>query len=217
MFESGGVAPEIGGSEFENLVHASRKGELNAEIVGVVSNHANGGVRARAGRLEVPFFHFASPWNATRYQEVAMRSDANFFALSGWDKYVVGLDLDTCFSSKTVFNIHHGPLPDSGGQGMYGHRVHRRVIATFRRGEIRDTAVTMQFVTANGYNCGPVFFRHRIPILEREMPEALAKRVGEWGHRLQPQVTDWVVNGLVRWDGVNWDSLRIPETIRSGC
>jgi len=216
VFASGGSDPANGGSGFENLVRASRDRELEADIVGVVSNHPNGGVRRRAGRLEIPFHYFTSPWSPQRHQEIARQSEADFFALSGWLKHVVGLDPATSFSSRTVFNIHPGPLPDFGGNGMYGHRVHARVMAGFRRGEIRDTAVSMHFVTP-GYDRGPVFHRHRIPIMKDDTPESLGRRVNEWEHRLQPQVTNWVVNGLIEWDGVNPDSLRMPDLIHRGC
>jgi folate-dependent phosphoribosylglycinamide formyltransferase PurN len=40
VFASG--TPTRGGSGFQNLVEASRDGRLKANIVGVVSNHANG-------------------------------------------------------------------------------------------------------------------------------------------------------------------------------
>lgn len=43
VFASG--TKDGGGSGFENLVNATKKGILNAEIIAVVSNHENGGVR----------------------------------------------------------------------------------------------------------------------------------------------------------------------------
>ena len=212
VFASGGEKPESGGSGFENLVMASRDGRLNADIVGVVSNHANGGVRMRAHRLGIPFIHFTSPWNAERYQKIARDSDAHFFALSGWLQHVVGLDRTTRFSSKTVFNIHPGPLPEFGGNRMYGHHVHERVIGSFRRGERKNSAVSMHFVTEE-YDSGPIFLHFPVTIDEFDTPETLAARVNGWEHRLQPTVTDMVVKRLIRWDGVNPSSLVVPPNL----
>ena len=53
IFASG--TKDGGGSGFENLVNAAGNGILNAEILAVVSNHENGGVRERADRLGIKF------------------------------------------------------------------------------------------------------------------------------------------------------------------
>ena len=56
IFASG--TKDGGGSGFENMVNAIRSSILNAEILAVVSNHKNGGVRERADRLGIHFVHF---------------------------------------------------------------------------------------------------------------------------------------------------------------
>src|SRR6185312_13666500 len=53
-----------GGSGFENLV---RSPEVDAEIIGVVSNHERGGVRMRSERLGVPFIYFPGPFTESGY------------------------------------------------------------------------------------------------------------------------------------------------------
>jgi phosphoribosylglycinamide formyltransferase-1 len=208
IFASG--SSEGGGSGFENLVGASRTGLLNSEIVGVVSNHENGGVRERADRLGIPFFFFSKPWTSERYQYFAEKTKTDFFALSGWLKLVVGLDPRTRFNSKTVFNIHPGPLPQFGGPGLYGHHVHEAVIEAFHRGEIKYSAVSMHFVSAE-YDRGPIFFQLKTGIRNDDTPHSLAQRINKLEHEYQPKITNMVVNGLIRWDGVNSDSLELPQ------
>jgi len=207
VFASG--SSEGGGSGFEKLVLASRGGPLNADIVAVVSNHANGGVRARAEKLGVSFLHFTKPWSGEAYQRLASESGADFFALSGWLKLVAGLNPATHFNTKTVFNIHPGPLPKFGGPGLYGHHVHEAVISAFKRGEITHSAISMHFVTEE-YDRGPMFLDYRIKINADDTPESLAYRVNQFEHYYQPRITDLVVNGLIKWDGVNADSLVCP-------
>lgn len=208
VFASGSA--EGGGSGFENLVLASRGGPLEADIIAVVSNHANGGVWARADKLGVPFLHFAKPWTDEAYQRFASESGADFFALSGWLKLVTGLDPATRFNSRTVFNIHPGPLPDFGGPGLYGHHVHEAVIAAHGRGEITHSAVFMHFVTGE-YDRGPVFFRCNVKINDDDTPDSIGTRVNQQEHIHQPKITGMVVNGLIKWDGVNPDSLEVPS------
>jgi phosphoribosylglycinamide formyltransferase-1 len=210
VFASGSA--EGGGSGFEKLVEASRDTRLEADIVGVVSNHESGGVQKRAEKLGVKFFHFPGPWTADRYQRLAEESHADFFALSGWLKLVVGLDLATRFSSRTVFNIHPGPQEFSG-PGMYGHHVHEAVLAAYRAGTITHTGLFMHFVTEE-YDRGPVFFKFRAELIPDDTAETIGKRVNLAEHQLQPLVTDHVVKGNICWDGINPSTLVVPKGMR---
>ncbi|HEX8994314.1 MAG TPA: formyltransferase family protein [Candidatus Paceibacterota bacterium] len=209
VLASGGSEPDSGGSGFENLIHSCRIGQLKAQIVGVVCNHEHGGVRTRADRHGVRFFHFPGPWTAERYQEIAEKSEADFFACSGWLKLVCGLDPKTQFNSRTVFNIHPGLLPQFGGPGMWGHHVHEAVMEAYRRGEITHSGMCMHFVTEQ-YDRGPVFCRREVTIKEDDTPDTLGKRVNECEHEWQPIMTNRVVHGQIRWDGKDPRSLVLP-------
>ena len=202
-----------GGSGFENLVNSVRKGQLHADIVGVVSNYENGGVREKADRLDIPFYYDTGPWTAEKYQEITAKAGADYFPLSGWMVKIKGLDLNTKFNSRTVFNIHPGPLPDFGGKGMHGHHVHKAVWAAYQRGEIIETAVTMHFVDEL-FDHGPIFFKLQIPIKGIGDAEELGGVVNHYEHLFQPIVTNMVVNGLIHWDGINTESLIIPKNYK---
>ena len=200
IFASG--SKDGGGSGFENLVVASRNGVLNANIVAVVSNYEHGGVAERAEKLKIKFIHFSAPWEAEIYRKIAEENDADFIALSGWLKMVVGLN------PKNTFNIHPGPLPAFGGKGMYGHYVHEAVMEAYKRGEVKTAGLTMHFVTDDKqYDRGPIFFEAEVPIMQGDTPETLAKRVNEAEHKWQPIITGKVVSGEIKWDGLNQDSL----------
>jgi phosphoribosylglycinamide formyltransferase-1 len=192
-----------GGSGFETLGIGAREGVLDAEIVGVVSNHKDGGVRRIADKFGIPFFYFGPPWSYVGYVLFARESGAEFFALSGWIKKVEYLD------PRVTFNIHPGPVPTFGGRGMYGHHVHERVMQAYRAGIITHTMVCMHFVTKQ-YDEGPCFFRRRVPIQPDDTPETLGKRVNDCEHRWQPYVTNLVVNRQIQWDGKDIASLRVP-------
>jgi phosphoribosylglycinamide formyltransferase-1 len=204
VFSSG--TAEGGGFGVENLVTKSRKGGvLDAEIVGVVSNHENGGVRKRAKNLGIRFFHFPEPWDADGYREIAQESGADFFALSGWLKFVVGLD------PRVTFNIHPGPLPMTAG--MYGLDVHKAVFRAFRRGEITHSTICMHFVNEE-LDGGPIFFRHHTPIEEDDSTEFLNEIAKAREHHWQPKITNLVVHGKIAWDGRNPGSLIVPPRYR---
>ena len=200
IFASG--TKDGGGSGFENLVKASERGELQANIVAVVSNHEHGGVAQRAKKLGINFIYFPTPWTAESYRKIAEENGADFVALSGWLKMVVGLN------PKNTFNIHPGPLPAFGGVGMYGHHVHEAIMEAYKKGEVKSSGVTMHFVTDDKqYDRGPIFFEAEVPIMPDDTAETLARRVNGAEHKWQPTITNKVVTGEISWDGQNRDSL----------
>ncbi len=178
-----------GGSGFQELVEFSRTDPLvlDADIVGVVSNHEYGGVRKKADTLKVPFWYFPGSFQATHYQNLVAGFRADYVMLSGWLKPVRGLD-----PARTV-NIHPGPLPKFGGQGMYGHHVHEAVLAAYFRGEVTQSAVTMHFVTEE-YDQGPVFFEFPVLIRPDDTADTLAKRVNEKERAWQAFILNQVVH-----------------------
>ncbi len=182
-----------GGSGFQELVEFSRTDPpvLDAQIVGVVSNHPNGGVRQKADTLRVPFEHWSGPFDAKGYRALVEGYRADFVMCSGWLKFMRGLD-----PARTV-NIHPGPLPRFGGPGMYGHHVHEAVMAAYRRGEIAQSAVTMHFVDDVAYDNGPTIFQ--MPVLIRPDDDAvtLARRVNEKERAWQSHILNLVVHGYI--------------------
>lgn len=214
-----------GGSGFENLVKASNEGVLEADIVGVVSNHEHGGVREKAKNLGIPFIFFPGPYTAEEYQETVKRvfnspgllksengaSPSEWVALSGWLKMVKGLD------PAHTFNIHPALLSQFGGkfggEGMYGHHIHEAIKQALDAGLITESGISMHFVT-DEYDRGPVFFEHRVPLekgmTEEQIAEAVYAAELEW----QPKITNMVVHRQISWDGKDSTTLVVPPDLK---
>jgi len=188
VFASGD--PKGGGSGFQELVEFSRTTPpvLDAQIIGVISNHESGGVRRRADALHIPFEYWPGPYDANGYRAFLEKYQADFVMCSGWLKFVKGLD-----PARTV-NIHPGPLPRFGGAGLYGHYVHEAVMVAYHRGEITQSAVTMHFVDEKAYDHGPIIFQMPVLIRPDDDPESLAKRVNEKERAWQSYILNLVVH-----------------------
>jgi phosphoribosylglycinamide formyltransferase-1 len=193
-----------GGSGVRELAIKVRAGKLNAEIVGVVSNHEHTPVQEIAAEYRIPFYHFPEPHLAEGYQHLVQITETEWVALSGWLKLAQGLE-----PAKTI-NIHPGPLPDFGGQGMYGRRVHEVVLEAFAAGRITHSAVSVQFV-APEYDKGPVFFSLPVEMLKDDTPETLEARVNRAEHKWQWWVTNLVVNGQIKLRGKR---VKVPDWYR---
>lgn len=204
IFASG--TKDGGGSCFEALVDAQKCGIFDVEIVGVVSPHRKGGVRKIADNAGIKFFYFGTPWTATSHHWILKHTGAEWVALSGWLKKMAG------HNSKTTINNHPARL-DFGGRGMYGIHVHEAVLGAFQKGLIKDTAISMHFVTAE-YDQGPVFFEHPVPIYTSDTPETLQERVKRYERLFQWAITDLVIHKKISWDGKDPGSLVVPKGYR---
>jgi len=195
VFASG--TKDGGGSGFQELVEFSKTTPpvLDAEIVGVVSNHPQGGVWQKAKKLDILFCHWPGPFESGDYVYYVRKFEADYVMLSGWLKLVHGLD-----PARTV-NIHPGPLPEFGGPGRYGHHVHEVVMRAYREGKITQSAVSMHFVDER-YDHGPIFFQLPVLIRPEDTPETLAGRLNEKEGLGKAHVLNLVVNGYIRLQSV---------------
>jgi len=84
-----------------------------------------------------------------------------------------------------MVNIHPALLPAFGGQGLYGSRVHRAVLAS----GVRVTGATVHLVDER-YDTGPIVAQWPVPVAADDTPESLAARVLRAEHRLLPAVVE---------------------------
>jgi phosphoribosylglycinamide formyltransferase-1 len=82
-----------------------------------------------------------------------------------------------------MINIHPALLPDFGGPGMYGQRVHAAVLAS----GAKESGATVHFVD-EAFDRGDIIAQERVPVLAGDTPETLAARVLEAEHTLLPRV-----------------------------
>ena len=84
---------------------------------------------------------------------------------------------------QRIINIHPALLPNYGGKGMYGMRVHEAVIAA---GE-QESGISIHFVNEH-YDEGNIIFQAKCAIEPGDTPEILAQKVHALEHRYFPEV-----------------------------
>ena len=90
-----------------------------------------------------------------------------------------------------ALNIHPGLLPDFGGHGMYGDRVHAAVLAA----GASETGCTVHEVDGE-YDRGPVVLERRCAVETGDTVEALAARVFRMECEAYPQAIARQLAGL---------------------
>jgi len=75
-----------------------------------------------------------------------------------------------------VINIHPALLPDFGGKGMHGQRVHEAVVEAYQRGEVSESGCTVHFAD-DQYDTGSTVLQSRCAIEDNDCVQSLGDRV----------------------------------------
>ena len=158
------------GSSARAIIGAIAAGALDAEARLVVSNRREAplldwaAAQGIATRL-IPTL--SNPDAADLQLADAMRSHGvELIVMSG---YLRRLGPRTLWRyAGRVLNIHPGPLPEFGGQGMYGRKVHEAVLAAGRR----ESAIVIHLVDEE-YDHGPEVARRIIDVAPGDTAESL--------------------------------------------
>ncbi|MBX3323953.1 MAG: phosphoribosylglycinamide formyltransferase [Phycisphaeraceae bacterium] len=152
-----------------NLADAIDRGELDAEIALVVaSRECLGEQRARERGLATRVI--AGRLNAEHLLSLVEASRADVVVLAG---YLHLVPVPEALRGRIV-NIHPALLPEFGGPGMHGLKVHEAVL---RAG--RTTSGCTVHLCDERYDTGPILLQRTCPVLPDDTPETLAARVFE--------------------------------------
>ncbi len=178
-----------GGSNLQALLDHQHTlgGSRAADVVLVASDRAEAGALERARKAGVS----AAQIPADRPRALTRLLDAHevdLVALAGYLK-LVPAEVTRRFAGAMV-NVHPSLLPDFGGPGMYGARVHRAVIAA----GVRSSGATVHFVD-DVYDRGAVLVRLPVPVLAGDDERTLAQRVLRAEHLLFPRVIQALAAG----------------------
>jgi formyltetrahydrofolate-dependent phosphoribosylglycinamide formyltransferase len=174
------VAVSGGGSNLQSLLDALPSGG-SAQVALVVSNSAKAGGLERAKQRGVSTRVFADPADGSEWLRVLAEHRIDLVVLAGYLKLVPPPVIER-FRGR-ILNIHPALLPEFGGPGMYGKRVHQAVLDAGRN----ESGCTVHLVD-EAYDRGEILAQARVPVLPGDTAETLAARVLVEEHKLLPRV-----------------------------
>ncbi|THD63019.1 phosphoribosylglycinamide formyltransferase [Phenylobacterium sp.] len=162
------------GSSARAIVAAARAGTLDAEPRLLVSNNRSAPALAFAAEqgiaaLSVPT-QADPPAADARLAEAMTAHGVELIVLSGYLREL-GPQIQARYAGR-ILNIHPGPLPQFGGHGMYGRRVHEAVIAA----GVAESGIVIHLVDGE-YDRGPAIARRTVPVEPGDTAETLEARV----------------------------------------
>ena len=189
-----GVLASHGGTNLQAIIDSCHNGAIDAEVRVVISNNSGAMALERARGADIPTAHLSSathPDPGSLDEAIAgilQRHGVQVVALAGYMKMLGPRSLGAY--RNRILNVHPALLPKFGGQGMYGERVHRAVLAS---GD-SVSGVTVHLVDEE-YDRGPVVAQAEVPVLPGDTPDTLAARVLEQEHILYPQTIQRIATG----------------------
>ena len=171
------------GSNLQAILDACKSGELDAQVVSVISNKADAYGLIRAKNAGVAAVHFPKRETESR-QEYDARLAAyvstcfpDYVILAGWMR-ILSSSFLSLFPNR-VINLHPA-LP-----GMFpGTHAIERAFEANQRGEIECTGVMVHLVPDEGVDNGPVLGQQEIYFQPGESLEQFEARVHEVEHEL---------------------------------
>lgn len=164
------------GTTAQVVLDACATGVIRGLVAVVISNNANASVLRRAEAAGVPWLHLSSkthpePEELDRAIANSLTAaNANVVVLAGYLKRLGPYTLDA-FGGR-IINTHPALLPNFGGQGMYGDRVHEAVIVA----GVSVSGASVHLVT-NEYDAGRVLYQREVQVLPDDDATSLGERV----------------------------------------
>lgn len=174
-----------GGTNLQALLDYLRcLGESRAlDVVLVASDREDAGALERARRAGIATAVVRSKRHpeAPELLDVLAAHDVGLVVLAGYLRLVPAAVIER-YASRIV-NVHPGPLPRFGGEGMYGQRVHRAVLEA----GADATGPTVHLVDEI-FDHGAPLAHWPVPVLAGDDEHVLAARVLRAEHLLFPRV-----------------------------
>jgi len=119
-----------------------------------------------------------------------LEQKADFIVLAGFLWMIPG-NIIKAFEDRMV-NIHPALLPNYGGKGMYGAKVHEAVIAN----KEKESGITIHYVN-DKYDEGTIIFQAKCIVEPFDTPETLAQKIHELEYKFYPQEVEKLLLGNI--------------------
>jgi phosphoribosylglycinamide formyltransferase-1 len=182
------------GSNAKKIIEYFENKSTPVKISLIVCNVPGAGVLDIAKSKGIPTLMInKAEFESTGYVESLHNADIHFIVLAGFlwkvpevlvNAYQPGMKIDSSVvngkvnTARGIVNIHPALLPNYGGKGMYGSRVHEAVVAA---GE-KETGITIHWVDAH-YDEGDIIFQAKCAVDPNDKPTTVAEKIHVLEHQ----------------------------------
>ena len=204
-----GVLASGRGTDFQSLIDARDRGELDVTLAVLVCNVPGAPVIERATRHGIPHAvvdHKAFGKDRESFEREVVKIlrayNADLVVFAGFMRLVTSYFINE-FRNR-IINIHPSLLPAFPGTHAQEDAI---------RAGVKVSGCTIHFVDES-LDGGPVIMQKAVPILDDDTPETLAARILEQEHIFLPLAVRLFAEGRLSIDGrrvrINREGLRLP-------
>ena len=170
------------GTNAENIINYFKKTDF-ASVTLLLSNNKEAKVLERVKKHSIPSLVFTKDeLNKTDLITKTLHNERpDLIVLAGF-LLKFPENILNIFSNK-VINIHPALLPKFGGKGMYGMRVHEKVIENSEK----ETGITIHYVNKN-YDEGAIIFQKSFLLSQNDTARSVAEKIHNLEHEYFPKV-----------------------------
>ena len=182
------------GSNAKKIIEYFENKSTPVKISLIVCNVPGAGVLDIAKSKGIPSLIInKEEFTSSGYVESLHNADIHFIVLAGFlwkvpevlvNAYQPGMKIDASVvngkvnTARGIVNIHPALLPNYGGKGMYGSRVHEAVVAA---GE-KETGISIHWVDAH-YDEGNIIFQASCAVDSSDTPTTVADKIHVLEHQ----------------------------------
>lgn len=158
-------------------------GKAAYKVTLIVCNKPGAGVLGIAEKYGIPTLLIEKErfFNGDHYLSELQKHKIDFIVLAGF-LWKMPAALINAYPKK-IINIHPALLPDYGGKGMYGSKVHDAVIAA----KENESGISIHYVDEI-YDNGEIIFQAKCSVDENDTAETLAQKIHVLEHAHYPEV-----------------------------
>ena len=202
-----GVLASGGGTNLQAIIDACERGEIDGDVVVVISNVPEAYALERARTHRIPAFAFPHKGLTREDHEKDVigclaQHQVDLVALAGYLRMMTPLFINKY--AGRIMNTHPALLPSFGGKDMHGLKVHQAVLDY----GCKVSGCTIHFVTAE-VDGGQIILQKSVPVLEDDTAETLQERILKEEHKLFPRAIQLFAQAKLKIEGRR---VRILET-----
>ncbi|MBX7125809.1 MAG: phosphoribosylglycinamide formyltransferase [Cyclobacteriaceae bacterium] len=168
------------------------KNHPSISVALVLTNNETARVLDRAAIHGIPSMVFSrTEFTQTQWVVEKLRLfEVTHLVLAGF-LWMIPTHLLQAYPGK-IINIHPSLLPDFGGKGMYGLKVHQAVVDA----GVSQTGISIHLVNEH-YDEGKLLFQAKCPVHTGEQPQQVAERVHALEYQHYPVVIEqWIQDSI---------------------
>lgn len=182
-----------GGSNLQSIIDNIDSGYLNCTIDIVIADRQCYGIeRAKKAGIDIAILDrkIYKDQISTEISKL-LKERVDLIVLAGWLSILKG-ELLREYSNK-IINIHPSLIPSFCGSGMFGIKVHEKVIEY----GVKASGCTVHFVDENT-DAGPIILQRVVPVFFKDSPQNLQERILVQEHIALPEAIKYISENKVK-------------------